>query len=107
SEQETDPFWALYSKILVLTALEQHEEASVLLQKMQEEHGHHAAYQVAEILAFRGDFDESFDWLDRALQQRDGGMKELIGNNFLETLHRDPRWHELMRRMGLPLDLES
>jgi len=34
-------------------------------------------------------------------------MKELLGNFFLNNLHGDPRWPELLSRMGLPLDLES
>lgn len=107
SEQEADPFWKRYSQILVLTAQEEHEEAAALLDRMKAEDGFHAAYQVAEILAFRGDLDDSFIWLERALRQRDGGMKELIGNYFLESLHQDPRWRDLLARMGLPLDLES
>jgi TolB-like protein len=107
SEQETDAFWKRYSGILALTASERTEEAAILLERMMAEDGPHAAYQIAEILAFQGDLDGAFDWLDRAYLQRDGGMKELLGNFFLKNLHEDPRWAELLGRLGLPLDLES
>jgi TolB-like protein len=107
SEQETDAFWKRYSGILALTASERTEEAAILLEQMTAEDGSHAAYQIAEILAFQGDLDGAFDWLDRAYLQRDGGMKELLGNFFLKNLHEDPRWAELLGRLGLPLDLES
>jgi len=105
SEQETDPFWKRYSEILSLTASESHDEAALLLEQMIEDDGHHAAYQVTEILAFRGDIDPAFDWFRRAYDQRDGGMREIVGNRFLENLHDDPRWLEMLERMTLPLDL--
>jgi len=103
SEKEVDPFWKQYSRILALTALERHEEAVSLLELMIEEKGDHAAYQIAEILAFRGDTDSAFDWLVRAMEQKDGGMASLVGNFFLLSLHPDPRWAALIEQMGIPL----
>ena len=105
--QEANVFWKRYSEILVLSASGRAEEAIGPLDRMMVEDGSHAAYQIAEILAFRGDLDGAFDWLDKAYVQRDGGMKELLGNFFLKNLHEDPRWSELLSRIGLPLDLES
>jgi hypothetical protein len=66
--------------------------------------GHHAAYQVTEILAFRGDIDAAFEWFQRAYDQKDGGMSEIIGNHFLRNLHGDPRWEEMLGLMNLPLE---
>ena len=106
-DQEANAFWKRYSEILVLSASGRAEEANDPLERMMVEDGSHAAYQVAEILAFRGDLDGAFRWLDKAYVQRDGGMKELLGNFFLNNLHGDPRWPELLSRMGLPLDLKS
>lgn len=106
-EQETNAFWKRYSEILVLSASGRAEEANGPLEQMMVEDGSHAAYQIAEILAFQGDLDGAFDWLDKAYVQRDGGMKELLGNFFLKNLHQDPRWPDLLSRIGLPLDLES
>ena len=106
-DQEANAFWKRYSEILVLSASGRAEEANDPLERLMVEDGPHAAYQVAEILAFRGDLDGAFRWLDKAYVQRDGGMKELLGNFFLNNLHGDPRWPELLSRMGLPLDLES
>lgn len=106
SEQEIDPFWKRYSRILALTAQQRHDEADPLVAQMIEEESHRAAYQVMEILAFRGEVDEAFDWFERAREQKDGGMRELLGNYFLNNLHQDPRWIEVLGLMGLPLDLD-
>jgi TolB-like protein/TPR repeat protein len=102
SEQEIDPFWKRYSEILALIAQERHQEAELLLQQMIGEDGHHAAYQITEIQAFRGDIEAAFDWFKRAHDQRDGGMSEIIGNYFLQNLQGDPRWQEMLRLMDLP-----
>ena len=107
SELETDPFWKRYSKILALSALERHEEADELLEQMIREEGHRAAYQVAEAHAFRGDSEAAFEWLARAYDQKDGGLREILGNRFLQNLHGDHRWEGLLTRLGLPLDLNQ
>jgi len=106
-EQESDAFWKRYSQILALTAQEQFDEANFLLQQMMVEDGQHAAYQIAEILAFQGDLDGSFEWLTRAFHQRDGGIKEMLGNYFLSGLHGDPRWAGMLALMKLPLDSDN
>lgn len=100
SEQEPDPFWNRYARTLSLFALGQDQEADQLLQALMVEDGGHAAYQVAEILAFSGETDKAFEWLGRALEQRDGGMREVIGNYFLSNLHADARWEALLNSLG-------
>jgi len=104
SEQEADPFWRRYAKILALGAAGREQEAESLLDAMMAEDGDHSAFQLAEIFASRGDIEGAFHWLQRAYDQRDGGMSELIGNWFLGNLHDDPRWEEILTLMGLPLD---
>jgi TolB-like protein len=103
SDQEITPFWQRYSRILALSAQQRHDEAESLLEQMIADDGHHAAYQLTEILAFRGETDRAFEWFQRAYDQKDGGMSEIIGNYFLRNLHDDPRWEEMLIKMGLPL----
>jgi TolB-like protein/tetratricopeptide (TPR) repeat protein len=102
SEQEVDPFWKRYSQILAYSALGRDDEAQRLLDRMITEDGEHSAYQIAEIMAFRGETGLAFEWLQRAYEQKDGGMSEMIGNYFLGNLHADPRWAEFLIRLGLP-----
>lgn len=104
---ESDAFWKRYSEILALTAVGNTAKASELLEQMKDDDGSRAAYQIAEILAFQGDIDGAFGWLEKAYLLRDGGMKELQGNFFLKNLNDDPRWSALLRRLGLPLDLQN
>jgi TolB-like protein len=102
SELEVDPFWKRYSLILAYSALGRDDEALPLLDQMIAADGERSAYQVAEILSFRGAVDPAFEWLQRAYEQKDGGMSEVIGNFFLNNLHADTRWAGFLNQMGLP-----
>jgi TolB-like protein/Tfp pilus assembly protein PilF len=101
ADQETDAFWKRYARILALIALERFDEAEPLLDQMIQENAYEAAFQIAEIHAFRGDPDSAFEWLERAYEQRDGGMSEIVGNQLLAGLEEDERWSSLLSRMGL------
>lgn len=102
SEQEADPFWRRYARILALTAAERPGEAEPLLEAMIEEDGEVAAFQLAELLAFRNETGRAFEWLQRARQQRDPGLSAVLGNPMLRNLHEDPRWAGQLEQLGLP-----
>lgn len=50
-----------------------------------------------------GDFDSAFEWLDRAFGDRCGPLTFLKVWPFMDRLRSDPRYDELMQRLGLPL----
>ena len=60
------------------------------------------AYAVAEIYAWRGEKDKAFEWLDRAYQQHDSNMSDFRNDATLTSLHGDPRFAALLRKMNLP-----
>jgi len=60
-----------------------------------------AAYQIAEVYAYRGERDAAFEWLARARRQRDGGIIGLQIDPLLNNLHSDPRWSTLLKELGL------
>jgi TolB-like protein/Tfp pilus assembly protein PilF len=63
-----------------------------------------AAYQIAEVYAYRGEKDRAFGWLERARRQRDSGFGVFGGDPFLANLQKDPRWNAFVRKMGLADD---
>ena len=60
------------------------------------------AYQIGEVYAWRGEPDKAFEWLDRALRQRDGGLTYIKHDRLLASLRSDPRYHALLRELKLP-----
>jgi TolB-like protein/Tfp pilus assembly protein PilF len=61
-----------------------------------------AAFQIAEVFAQRGMPDDAFLWLDRALAAGDPGLAELLSAETLIPLYDDPRFNELLTKVGLP-----
>jgi len=66
--------------------------------------GEVAAYQIAEVYAYRGDKDRAFEWLERARRQRDPGLASLRKDPLMVNLREDPRWDAFLRTMGLADD---
>ncbi|HEY3663333.1 MAG TPA: tetratricopeptide repeat protein [Chthoniobacterales bacterium] len=61
-----------------------------------------AAYQIAEVYAFRGQNDKAFEWLQISFDTHDTGMLSLRIDPFLKGLRSDPRYHALLAKMGFP-----
>ena len=79
-------------------------EADAALARLTEGFADTAAYQIAEVYAYRGDKDRAFEWLERARRQRDGSLGFMRCDPFLANLHEDPRWDVFLRKMGLADD---
>jgi hypothetical protein len=53
------------------------------------------------VLAFRGENDRAFAWLDKAIQHHDVGLGVVPVYPTLASLHSDPRWLPLLRRLSM------
>jgi eukaryotic-like serine/threonine-protein kinase len=58
-------------------------------------------YLIAEIYANSGDNEHAFEWLNVAYQEHDG-LNALRTDFFFDSLRSDPRYAELVRKVGLP-----
>jgi tetratricopeptide (TPR) repeat protein len=61
-----------------------------------------SAYGIATFYADLGDKDQAFKWLNIAYQERDIGLLSLKTDFLLDPLRSDPRFAELVSRVGLP-----
>jgi TolB-like protein/tetratricopeptide (TPR) repeat protein len=77
-------------------------DADALLAALESKYAGTAAYQVAEVLAWRGRVGPAFDWLERAERQRDAGLIFIRFDPLLARLRGDPRYAAWLRRMHLP-----
>jgi eukaryotic-like serine/threonine-protein kinase len=64
--------------------------------------GHGSPYRIAALYADFGDKEQAFRWLDLAYQQRDWQLEGLNTDFYLDSLRSDPRFAELVRKVGLP-----
>ena len=93
---------ALVDLPLVLHALGRRSESDASLAALKEKYAEDAAYQIAEVHAYRGEADLAFKWLERAYNQRDGGVAEIKGDRLMRGLIGDPRYKAFLRRLKLP-----
>jgi TolB-like protein/DNA-binding winged helix-turn-helix (wHTH) protein len=59
-------------------------------------------YSVATVYALMNRNDQAFEWLDRALAQREGDVIGTKIDPFLKGLHNDPRYAAFLKRIPLP-----
>ena len=57
-------------------------------------------YDLAQMCAVLDRKDEAFRWLDKALAARAGALRARQNWFMLDSLHADPRWAELERRIA-------
>ena len=102
-ERETDPVWHLYGLSLAYQAVGRKTEADAALAKFINTYGETMAFQIAEVFAYRGEIDRTFEWLERAYTLHDSGMADIKGDPLLKSLERDPRYTAFLKKMRLPL----
>ena len=59
-------------------------------------------YQIAQAYAVRGERDKAFEWLQIAFDNHDGGTLSLAVDPLLRGLRDDPRYKNLVVKVGLP-----
>src|SRR5438046_4737988 len=60
------------------------------------------AYQIAQAYAVRGEIEKAFEWLQISFDNHDGGTLSLGVDPLLRGLHDDPRYKNLLAKLGLP-----
>jgi serine/threonine-protein kinase len=61
-----------------------------------------AAYQIAEVYAFRGETDKAFEWLEISFDTHDTGTLGIVVDPLLRNLRDDPRFKTLVAKMNFP-----
>jgi TolB-like protein/DNA-binding winged helix-turn-helix (wHTH) protein len=92
----------LYLYALAYHALGRKKESDAALRELIAKYHAIDAYQIAEVYAFGNQSDEAFEWLDRAYAQHDDGLIGTKVDPLLKSLHADPRYAALLKKLHLP-----
>jgi len=81
------------------------DEAQKLLGELEQmsKRKYVSPYQVATIYAALGEKEQSFQWLAKALDEHNDSLVGLKVDPAFASLRSDPRFADLLRRVGLPL----
>jgi len=91
-EKETNDWEKLTDQAMIYHALGREQDSNAVLAALIAKHRNDSAYQIAEVYAFRSESDKSFEWLERAYEQRDAGVPDIKVDPVFSSLRRDPRF---------------
>jgi TolB-like protein/lipoprotein NlpI len=76
-------------------------ESDSALQELIDTYSDGWAYNIAYTYANRGEADSAFEWLDRAIENRDAGLAQLGSTGVFGNVEHDPRWRPLLESLGM------
>lgn len=83
-------------------------KAKAILEEIEKNYakGLESGQNIAQVYAALGDKERAFAWPEKDFQARDGNLPWLAYNggrgSLRDALSSDPRWNDLLRRIGLP-----
>ena len=100
--QQEIPALSLKGLALANHALNRHDESDAALARLVSEGASIAPMSIAQVYAFRGQIEEAFEWLERAIAQKEVTTAYIKGDPLLSPLVADPRYARCLRKMNLP-----
>jgi serine/threonine-protein kinase len=105
AQMEPDSLYRRFALALAHYARGDHPAADAALTELIAHDRNVAAYQIAQVYAWRGETEKAFEWLQIAFDNHDTGMLSLLIDPLFRGLHHDPRFNSLLVKTGLPVKL--
>src|SRR5262245_16469770 len=99
-EQETREIYKMIGLAMVYYALGRKADSDAGLAALIAKYEKDGPSNIASVYAFRGEADQAFEWLDKAVEYGDGGLGEIVTDNLFDKIHSDPRWLPFLRKIG-------
>ena len=99
-DQESVPLLRQLGRAIVLHSLGRNAEANAEAQKILAGSTQGNEFEIAALHAWRGENDQAFAWLDKAVLGPRYGLCGMHQNPMLASLHTDARWQPLLERLG-------
>jgi TolB-like protein/Tfp pilus assembly protein PilF len=101
-KRESDEMWRLEGEALVYAAMHRRPESDAALSELTNKFQQESPYVVATVYGYRGEVDDAFRWLERALKERDATLTSIKGDPLFQKIKSDPRYATLLQKAGLP-----
>jgi TolB-like protein/lipoprotein NlpI len=99
-QQEAFEAWRLLGLVMAHQALGQAAASDAVLAELIEKYEQGAAYNIAYVLAFRGEADRAFEWLQKAVFYNDPGLAEIANEPLFANIKSDLRWLPFLESVG-------
>ncbi len=94
----------LMGSVMIQHALKNNRASDIALAELINKYEQTAAYNIAYLLAFRGETDRAFEWLEKALLYKDSGLVQIAYQLEFENIHNDPRWLTFLENIGMSFE---
>ena len=92
---------ALFERDRQTTDAEEATRASdEVLAELLDKYSGNMTYNIGYVYAYRGDADNAFKWLEKAIEVEDTGLGDILSQPLFNNLHNDPRWVPFLRKLG-------
>jgi len=98
--QKEESVWGMIGLAMAYHALGRADESDTALEELIEQLHQEGAYNIAYVMAYRGEADRAFEWLDKAVLYKDGGLPDIVGENLFSNIQDDPRWLPFLESIG-------
>jgi len=100
-QQEPEEHWRLVGLAMAFHALGRNAESDAALDELIKKYEQTMSFNITYVLAFRGETDRAFEWLERTAKYRDLAFGAIPFDPILRRLHSDPRWLPFLRKHGM------
>jgi tetratricopeptide (TPR) repeat protein len=97
---ESEEGFRLIGSAMAYHALDQATESDAALAELIDKYAKDTAYNIAYVLAYRGEADRAFEWLDKAVRYKDSGLAGIPTEILFANIHKDPRWLPFLESIG-------
>ncbi len=98
-ENAADREWG---KGLAYFALGRKADSDTAVRSLERNSGETHAYEIAQVHAYRGEIEQTFEWLDRAYRHHERTLTLIKADAFMATVREYPRYKAFLRKMNLP-----
>jgi len=101
TQQESSDVWRLIGLTMVNRALGKANDSDDALAELIDKHERDWSYHIAMLLAYRGETDRAFNWLNKAVQRNATSLTYITVEPFFTNIHGDPRWLPFLESIGM------
>jgi TolB-like protein len=98
--QQDPEDWGPIGLPMAWHALGKKAESDAALAELIRTQEKEAAYNIAYVLAYLGQTDRAFEWLDKAVAYHDPGLTEIVVEPLFASIKKDPRWEPFLHKLG-------
>ena len=98
--QLEDSVWGMVGLPMAYHGLGRAGESDAALAELIEQHEQGWAYNIAYVFAYRGETDNAFEWLGKAVDYKDAGLSNILGEPLFSDIQDTPRWLPFLESIG-------